>query len=96
MTRSELVDTLACRFPQLSHKDADIAVSEILAGISQALSDGRRVEIRGFGAFSLKYQPSRIRRNPKTGETFQSAGKYTPHFKAGKELREVVDYRAVQ
>lgn len=96
MTRSELVDTLACRFPQLSRKDADVALNEILAGIAQALSDGRRVEIRGFGVFSHNYQPPRLRRNPKTGETFQSVAKYTPHFKAGKELREAVDVPAVR
>lgn len=91
MTRSELVNALAYRFPKLMKADADIAVSEILGAISQTLVDGRRVEIRGFGTFALNYRPPRLGRNPKTGEKVRVPGKYSPHFKAGKELRERVD-----
>lgn len=94
MTRSELITVLASRFPRLLRKDVDAAVNVILTAIAQTLSEGRRVEIRTFGSFSLNYQAPRLRRNPKTGETFPSSSKHTPHFKAGKELRETVDFRA--
>lgn len=90
MTRSELIAALAQRFPQLVQKDAELAVSEILSAITQALSKGQRVEIRGFGSFALNYRPSRTGRNPKTGEKVSVPGKHVPHFKAGKELRERV------
>jgi len=91
MTRSELVALLAQRFPQLVQKDAELAVAEILGAVSSALSCGGRVEIRGFGSFNLNYRPPRVGRNPKTGETVSVPAKWTPHFKAGKELRERVD-----
>lgn len=90
MTRSELIEALANRFPKLMKADADMAVAEILGAIGQTLAAGRRVEIRGFGSFSLNYRPPRIGRNPKTGETVSVSAKWTPHFKAGKELRELV------
>lgn len=90
MTRSELITALAQRFPQLVQKDAELAVGEILSAITQALSQGQRVEIRGFGSFALNYRPSRTGRNPKTGEKVSVPGKHVPHFKAGKELRERV------
>lgn len=88
MTRSELVAALAQRFPGLMLKDADVSVKEILEAIAGTLAKGHRVEIRGFGSFSLNYRPPRIGRNPKTGEKVEVGGKYVPHFKAGKELRE--------
>lgn len=88
MTRSELIESIARRFPQLIKADADMAVTEILHAISKTLVEGRRVEIRGFGTFALNYRPPRIARNPKTGEKVSVTGKYSPHFKAGKELRE--------
>ena len=91
MTRSELTAALAQRFPQLVQKDAEMAVAEILGAISAALAAGNRVEIRGFGSFSLNYRPPRTGRNPKTGEKVAVPGKYVPHFKAGKELRERVE-----
>ena len=90
MTRSELTALIATRFPQLVRQDTEIAVAEILGAISRTLSQGGRVEIRGFGVFSLNYRPPRIGRNPKTGEPVQIAGIHTPHFKSGKTLREVV------
>ncbi|MDR2173110.1 MAG: integration host factor subunit beta [Burkholderiales bacterium] len=90
MTKSELIDCLAARFPQLA-KDTEFAVKTILDAMAEALARGERVEIRGFGSFGLNYRPSRIGRNPKTGEQVQVSEKYIPHFKAGKELRERVD-----
>ena len=91
MTRSELIAQLAQRFPNLARQDAEIAVAEILGAVGDALSSGGRVEIRGFVSFSLNHRPPRIGRNPKTGEKVEVPAKWTPHFKAGKELRELVD-----
>ncbi|WP_434514333.1 integration host factor subunit beta [Dechloromonas sp. ARDL1] len=94
MPRSELILRLAERFPQLVLKDVSISVAETLDKIGETLVDGGRVEIRGFGTFSLNHRPPRIGRNPKTGEKVSVAGKYAPHFKAGKELRDRVDLAA--
>ena len=91
MTRSELIEALAARFPQLTTQDAEVAVKELIEAISQALETGQRVEIRGFGSFSLNYRAPRTGRNPKTGEKVAVPGKYAPHFKPGKELRDRVD-----
>jgi integration host factor subunit beta len=91
MTKSELIARLAARFPQLVAKDADFAVKMVLDAMSDALSRGDRIEIRGFGSFSLNYRPPRVGRNPKSGEKVHVPEKYVPHFKAGKELRERVD-----
>jgi len=90
MTRSELIARLAERFPQLTLKDADACVSEILSAISDNLKSGKRIEIRGFGTFALNFRARRTARNPKTGEKVVVPGKNVPHFKAGKELRERV------
>ncbi len=91
MTKSELIAHLAERFPQLVAKDADLSVKMMLDAMSEALAKGDRIEIRGFGSFSLNYRPPRTGRNPKTGTKVQVPAKYVPHFKAGKELRERVD-----
>ena len=91
MTNSELIALLAQRFPQLVAKDAEFAVKMILDAMTDALSRGDRIEIRGFGSFALNYRPPRVGRNPKSGEKVQVPEKYVPHFKAGKELRERVD-----
>ena len=91
MTRSELVTLLAEQFPQLTAKDTEAVVSVLLESIAESLKRGDRVEIRGFGSFSLNYRPARVGRNPKSGETVQVPAKYIPHFKAGKELRERID-----
>ncbi len=91
MTKSELIARLAERFPQLVAKDAEFAVKMILDAMTDALSRGDRIEIRGFGRFALKYRPPRVGRNPMSGEKVQVPEKYVPHFKAGKELRERVD-----
>ncbi|MEQ1813334.1 MAG: integration host factor subunit beta [Candidatus Nitrotoga sp.] len=92
MTRSDLISRLAERHPQLLAKDAELAVKVILDAMSLALSQGNRIEIRGFGSFALNYRPARTGRNPKSGEKVQVPAKYVPHFKAGKDLRERVDY----
>ena len=91
MTKSELIARLATRFPQLVAKDADLAVKMILDAMSEALAKGDRIEIRGFGSFSLNYRPPRVGRNPKSGDKVSVPEKWVPHFKAGKELRERVD-----
>jgi integration host factor subunit beta len=94
MTKSELIARLAERFPQLVAKDADYAVKMILDALTTALVRSDRIEIRGFGSFALNYRPPRVGRNPKSGDKVQVPEKYVPHFKAGKELRERVDYRS--
>ena len=91
MTRSDLIAALAHRFTHLTATDAEIAVKEILDAIRHALARGDRVEIRGFGSFSLNHRPPRKGRNPKSGETVSVPAKYVPHFKAGKEMRERVE-----
>lgn len=93
MTKSELIARLAERFPQLVAKDADYAVKMILDALTATLVRNDRIEIRGFGSFALNYRPPRVGRNPKSGDKVQVPEKYVPHFKAGKELRERVDYR---
>ena len=91
MTKSDLIARLVQRFPQLIAEDAELAVKMILDAMSEALIKGDRIEIRGFGSFSLNYRPPRIGRNPKSGEKVSVPGKWVPHFKAGKDLRNRVD-----
>ena len=91
MTKSKLINLLAARFSQLVHKDAEVSVKAILDAMSNSLKNNNRIEIRGFGSFSLNYRPARIGRNPKTGEKVNISEKNVPHFKAGKELRKRVD-----
>ena len=91
MTKSELITILAGRYPQLAVRDTDIAVKTMLEAMTQALASGQRIEIRGFGSFSLSARSPRIGRNPKSGEKVMVPGKQVPHFKAGKEVRERVD-----
>jgi integration host factor subunit beta len=90
MTRSELIATLSQRFPQLQTKDCEVAVKEILEAITSGLVSGYRIEVRGFGSFGLNYRAPRSGRNPRTGKAVAVPGKFAPHFKAGKELRECV------
>lgn len=90
MTKSELIELIAAKQKHLPAKDVELAVKQVLEIMSDALAQGHRIEIRGFGSFSLHYRPPRQGRNPKTGETVALAGKYVPHFKPGKELRERV------
>ena len=96
MTRSDLIVALASRFPSLTESDAATSVKLILDTISSSLAAGDRVEIRGFGSFALNYRQPRIARNPKSGAKVEVPGKYVPHFKAGKEMRERVDKLPVQ
>ena len=91
MTKSELIGRLAERYPQLVAKDAEFPVRTILDASARTLAEGRRIEIRGFGSFSLSHRPPRIGRNPKSGERVLVPEKRVPHFKPGKELRERVD-----
>lgn len=91
MTKSELVEIIASKQTQLSVKDVELAVKTILDLMSDTLSSGQRIEIRGFGSFSLHYRAPRVGRNPKTGESVTLDAKYVPHFKPGKELRDQVN-----
>ncbi|WP_045760713.1 integration host factor subunit beta [Xanthomonas albilineans] len=87
MTKSELIEILARKQVHLKSDDVDLAVKSLLEMMGGALSGGERIEIRGFGSFSLHYRPPRLGRNPKTGESVALPGKHVPHFKPGKELR---------
>lgn len=91
MTKSELVEIIASKQTQLSVKDVELAVKTLIDLMSNTLSSGQRIEIRGFGSFSLHYRASRLGRNPKTGESVKLDAKYVPHFKPGKELRDKVN-----
>jgi len=91
MTKSELITQLSDKFSQLVHKDAELSVKTIIDSLGNTLSQGGRVEIRGFGSFSLNHRPARLGRNPKTGEKVNVPEKFVPHFKPGKELKIKVD-----
>ena len=91
MTKSELIEAISVKQTQLAPKDIDMAVKALLEHMAQSLSDGERIEIRGFGSFSLHHRPPRKGRNPKTGEPVDLPEKYVPHFKPGKELRDRVN-----
>ncbi len=90
MTKSELIEILAQRQAHLKAEDVDLSVKALLEMMGGSLANGERIEIRGFGRFSLHYRPPRLGRNPKTGESVALPGKHVPHFKPGKELRERV------
>ena len=94
ITRSELVELLAEQFPQLLPRDVELAVKTLLDTMTQALAQGKRIELRGVGSFVLHHRPARVGRNPKSGEQVMIPEKKVPHFKPGKELRERVDYKA--
>jgi integration host factor subunit beta len=91
MTKSELIEVLAKRQSQLAYKDVELAVKTILEHMSGTLANGERIEIRGFGSFSLHYRPPRVGRNPKSGEPVSLPAKHVPHFKPGKQMRERVN-----
>lgn len=88
MTKSELIERLADQHAHIQAKVVEDAVKEMLEYMATTLAAGDRIEIRGFGSFSLHYRSPRIGRNPKTGDTVELEGKYVPHFKPGKELRD--------
>ncbi len=96
MTKSELIEELAQKLTHLPPKDVELSVKTVLDQMAEVLSSNDRIEIRGFGSFSLHYRPARMGRNPKTGEQVELAAKYVPHFKPGKSLRERVNESLVQ
>lgn len=91
MTKSELIEILSQKQTQLAYKDVELAVKNMLEHMATTLANGERIEIRGFGSFSLHYRPPRVGRNPKTGDSVDLTAKYVPHFKPGKEMRERVN-----
>lgn len=91
MTKSELISTIAAKQETLSHNDVEAAIKIMIEHMSETLSNGSRIEIRGFGSFSLHERAARMGRNPKTGVAVPLPAKFVPHFKPGKELREQVD-----
>ena len=91
MTKSELINSLAEQLRHLEQADVELAVKQVLEQMTNALAEGGRIEIRGFGSFSLHFRPPRQGRNPKTGEAVALSGKHVPHFKPGKDLRERVN-----
>jgi integration host factor subunit beta len=88
MIKSELVQIIAARNPHLFLRDVENIISAIFDEIGDALAEGNRVELRGFGAFSVKHRPARVGRNPRTGDAVEVEEKWVPFFKTGKELRE--------
>ncbi len=94
MTKSELIESLVRKQSQLGYRDVELAVKTMLEHMGQTLATGERIEIRGFGSFSLHYRPPRVGRNPKSGDPVSLPAKYVPHFKPGKELRERVNLGA--
>jgi len=91
MTKSELIDQIAKRNTHMNQKDAEIVVNQIFDSMIDALVKGERIEIRGFGSFSVKNRPQREGRNPKTGDTVTIPAKRVPFFKIGKELHEKIN-----
>ncbi len=91
MVKSELIRALSEKLPALQLKDVHLSVNCIIQQIEDALSQGKRIEIRGFGSFSVRHRPPRIARNPRTGETVELPAKTALHFKPGKEMRELVN-----
>jgi integration host factor subunit beta len=91
MTKSELIQRLAEANPHLYQRDVERIVATVFDEITSALAQGDRVELRGFGAFSVKERGSRTGRNPRTGESVQVEAKYIPYFKTGKQLREMLN-----
>lgn len=93
MTKSELIEVIARMQGHLAYRDIELAVKCMIEQMGLALASGERIEIRGFGSFSLHFRPPRIGRNPKTGGAVSLPGKHVPHFKPGKDLRERVNSR---
>ncbi|MDQ7001477.1 MAG: integration host factor subunit beta [Ghiorsea sp.] len=93
MTKSELIDAVSAANQDITRKESEVVVSTVFSAISEELARGGRVELRGFGSFSIKNREPRTGRNPKTGESVFVPAKAVPHFKPGKELRERVDHK---
>lgn len=94
MTKSDLIEVLSEKQSLLNYRDVELAVKLILEQMSESLSQGDRIEIRGFGSFTLHHRPPRVGRNPKSGESVKLDEKFVPHFKPGKELRDRVNMSA--
>lgn len=94
MIKSELIDSLADSLNQIPEKDITLSINLLLDTLGEALSKGGRIEIRGFGSFSLHYRPPRNAHNPKTGERLITTAKHSPHFKPGKEMRDRINQSA--
>lgn len=94
MTKSDLIEKLSEQQSLLNYRDIELAVKLMLSQMSNSLAGGERIEIRGFGSFTLHHRPPRVGRNPKSGESVELGEKYVPHFKPGKELRERVNAAA--
>ena len=94
MTKSELIERIAQKQSQLVYRDVELAVKAILEHMAECLAGGNRIEIRGFGSFSLHFRSGRVGRNPKTGAPVSLPAKHVPHFKPGKKLRERVNQEA--
>lgn len=95
MTKSEIINMLSRKQSHLSHNDIESSIKLIVEQMGDALAEGQRIEIRGFGSFSLHYRRARQGRNPRTGESLSLESKYVPYFKPGKELREQVDLERI-
>ena len=93
MTKRDLIDEVVKLYPRFSGRDAEVMVNAVFDSMTEALARGERIEIRGFGSFALHFRPPRLGRNPKTGDSVALPGKFVPHFKPGKELRERVNAR---
>jgi integration host factor subunit beta len=91
VVKSELVHALNEKLPELQLRDVELALNCMLAQMVDALAQGERIEIRGFGSFDLRHRPPRIARNPRTGESLSLPAKISVHFKPGKEMRDRVD-----
>ncbi|MGH8503062.1 MAG: integration host factor subunit beta [Gammaproteobacteria bacterium] len=91
MTKSQLIERIAHKQNHLAYRDVEFSVKSLLEQMSRALAIGERIEIRGFGSFSLHFRPPRTGRNPKTGDAVHLPGKHVPHFKPGKALRQRVN-----
>ena len=90
INKKELIEIIANEQDQLPYKDIELSVKTIIESMVDSLKKGKRIEIRGFGSFSLRYRKSRIGRNPKSGESVNIDERYVPHFKPGKDLKERV------
>ena len=93
LTKSDLIDNLSRNQINLSPKDIEMAIKELIKLMSNSLSTGERIEVRGFGSFSLRYRPPKTGRNPKSGESVNVSGKYVPHFKPAREMRDRVNFQ---
>ncbi len=91
MTKSDLIQILGEKYPQMPAKDIEMAVKAMVEYMAETLAQGNRIEIRGFGSFSIRFRPPRIGRNPKTGTRVELGSRYVPHFKPGKGLRDKVN-----